>query len=327
MAAPKFGRNFKLLVQVDQLDSLATTGTSAQYIRIEPPFTIEFDITRKILGSANVGQIRIYNLSAANRNLLRYDFSNISDVRTVSLAAGYGQNLPVIFTGNITQAWSVREGVNFITTIEVFDGGTAFLNGNVPDGGGTFPAGTAMLTIYKTLIGYLPGVSLGAIAPWFTQDALGNLITISRAKSYSGSVTDILTEISGKAFFIDNGRAYVLRNNDVLEGQVALVNADSGLLGTPLREQQIVTFDMVFEPGLIVAQQLQLQSLTAPQLNSFGAPFNPATGASTETNVNGLYRVTGIKHRGMISESVCGDAVTSVELFFGSEALNLVTYQ
>ena len=51
----KFGRNYLLTVQLQDLSPLV----------IEPPFTLEFDITQNILTSANVCQFRIYNLIAA----------------------------------------------------------------------------------------------------------------------------------------------------------------------------------------------------------------------------------------------------------------------
>ena len=49
----KFGRNYLLTVQ-DDVGVLLSTVTL--------PITIEFDITRNTLASANVCQIRLYNL-------------------------------------------------------------------------------------------------------------------------------------------------------------------------------------------------------------------------------------------------------------------------
>lgn len=310
MAAPKFGRNYSFLAQVDD------AGTQ---LTIEPPFTLEFDITRNILTSANVCQIRIYNLSQKNRDLLRYDFSNTSLVRPISLKAGYGNNIPAIFTGNITQAWSVREGVNFITTIECFDGGYSFVNSFSPENL-TFPAGTELETVYKTLMGYIFGTTFGAIGPAYIlgDDNTPTTLTRSFTPDPNRPIADILNEKTGGAFFIDNGRTYILGNNECLTGQVAVINSQSGLLGTPLRENNIVTFDMLFEPGIVMRQKLQLDSLTSQNLNSFN---------NAGESVNGFYQVVSIKHRGMISESVCGDAITTLELFFGTQAFTTVSDQ
>jgi hypothetical protein len=282
--ADKLGRNYNLQIQTQ----------SGSILTIAPPFTIEFDITRNILTSANVSSVRIYNISQNNRNQIRKNVNDYGDLRQITLMAGYGINLPVVFTGNITQAWSVREGVNVITQIESYDGGFAFANGITNE---QFPAGTPQSTIIASLAGSLPGVSIGAI---------GNYPgTISRANSYSGTTTDLLRELTGGGFFIDNGKANCLGDSECLQGEIQVINSASGLLGTPVREQTILNFDMLFEPRLVIGQQIQLQSIT-------------------EANFNGFYKVISIKHRGMISEAVCGDAITSVGLFYGTQALTTV---
>lgn len=252
------------------------------------PFTVEFDITRNTLTSANVCQIRIYNLSPKNRNLIRKNVNDYNIFRLITLKAGYGSNMPVIFTGNITQAWSVREGVNFITQIECFDGGFAFANSlsNV-----VFPANTAQNTVIKTLTEDLDHVSVGAIGSYPGQ--------LSRGNSYSGSTTGLLAQITGGGFFIDNGRANVLGTNECLLdiGGTKVINAKLGLLGTPVLERTIVHFDMIFEPSLFPAQRIFLES-------------------ATDVNFNGDYKVTAVKHRGMISAAVCGEAITTGEFFY-----------
>ncbi len=280
----KLGRNYILTVETPNNELLV----------IEPPFTVEFDITRNILTSANVCSIRIYNLSANNRNQIRFNIMDSGTYRSVQLQAGYGTNLPVIFSGNITQAWSVREGVNFITSIESFDGGFAFANGQTNQ---LFPAGTAQETVISTLAGSLPGVTLGAV---------GNYPgSLTRGCSFSGNTANILRDITGGGFFIDNGVAHALNDSECIDGEMLLITSASGLLGTPVREQTILTFDIIFEPRLVVGQQIQLDS-------------------STGQNFNGFYKIISLKHRGMISEAVCGDAVTSVGMFYGTSAITTV---
>lgn len=274
----KFGRNYILEVQTQNGSTLTITL----------PFTVEFDITRNTLTSANVCQVRIFNLSEKNRNQIRFNVSDYGQFRLVRLRAGYGSNLPVIFTGNISQAWSVREGTNFITQIECYDGGFAFANGLTS---AQFPAGTSQRDIIKNLASSLPNVSLGVVG-----DYPGSL---SRGNSYSGATTDILREITGSGFFVDNGKANALNTNEYIDdgAGVAVINSKSGLLGTPVLEQTIVRFDMLFEPQLTLGQKIILESDTA-------------------NNFNGAYKVTGVKHRGMISEAVCGEVITTGEFFF-----------
>ena len=270
----KYNRKYKLEVQT----YLGTT------ITIELPFTIEFDITRNNLSSANVASIRIYNLSEKNRNLLRKDSWDYNDIREIVLKAGYEGNMPVVFKGNMTSSWSVREGTNFITQIESFGGGAAY-NNAITDT--TYPAGTTNKEVMGNMISSMPGVALGAIGEYDGS--------LARGAAYSGATCDVLTQLSGGGFFIDNGIAHCLQDGEYIEGPINIINSQSGLLGTPVREQTFLNFDMLFEPQLLVGQRIKLESVTG-------------------ANFNGYYKVNSVKHKGMISEAVSGSVITSVGL-------------
>ncbi len=287
--ADKLGRNYSLAVQTIEKD----------FLRIAPPISIEFDINRNTLSSLNTASIRIYNLSDDSRNQIRKNAQNTGDLRQVSLVAGYGKNMGTLFTGTMSQAWSVREGVNFITQIECFDGGFAVLNGEFSQ---TFQANTKQTDILGTMIDSLPSVSRGAIG--------SHPGSISRANPYSGNTVSLLNELTNGGFFIDNGKANCLGDSECIAGDVPVINEKSGLLGTPVLEQTFLTFDMIFEPKIYIGQKVQLQSSTFKDING--------------NNLNGFYKVVSLKHRGMISESVCGDAVTSVGLLYGVVALTQV---
>lgn len=281
--ASKFGRNY--LLSVDTRSHTTLT--------IQPPFTIEFDITRNTLTSANVCQIRIYNLSLNSRNQLRFNADNFGEYRQVVLRAGYGANLPIIFQGNVSQAWSVREGTNFITQIECFDGGFAFNTGKT---GIAFTSGIPDSAKIFSLFNELPRITPGAIGNYSKVSSRGN--------SFSGATPDLISGITGEnGFFIDTEKAYALGDNEfVFDSLPLVIDARSGLLGTPILEQSIVRFDMLFEPGLVPGRSAELRGIT-------------------ETIFNGIYKITAVKHRGMISEAVCGDCVTTGDFFFSERLI------
>lgn len=276
----KFGRNYQLFVQT----SIGTT------VEIGLPFTIEFDITRTTLTSANVCQVRVYNLSKINRNLIRKNSTALNDYRAIELRAGYGVGLlPTIFTGNISQAWSVREGTTFVTQIECYDGGFAYVNGQTNL---QFPAGVTQDTVIRTLASTLPNVTVGAIGPNFTTP-------LARGNSYAGNTMSLLGELTGGGAFIDKGKLNVLGTTEYIAGVggTLLITPASGLLGTPVLEVSIAHFDMIFEPTMDVG-------------------CSASVAGFTEANFNGLYKITAVKHRGMISGAVCGTVVTTGEFFF-----------
>jgi hypothetical protein len=257
-------------------------------VTVPLPFTCTFDITRNDLSSANVAQIKVYNLSPQNRNQIRFNIMDTGDYRPVILQAGYGSNISTIFKGSITQAWSDRSpgDTNFITTIESFDSGYAFQNGIINM---TFPAGTAISTVIATLANSLPYTNVGIIGSYPG--------TLQRAFAANGNAIDILRDLTGGGVFIDNSTVNILGNTECLNGILGTIDDSVGLLGTPIREQSTLNFDMIFEPRLQIGQYVTLNS-------------------STGQNYNGNYKIIGVKHRGMISGAVCGDAITSVRFFY-----------
>ena len=204
------------------------------------------------------------------------------------LKAGYGINPSVIFAGNITQAWSVREGADYVTTIECFVGGSAYINARTNQ---TFIAGTPIQTVVQSLVDSLSayGISAGAIGTYTG--------TLKRDTTYSGNTLEILRSLTGGGTFIDQLKANCLNNGEYIDNlsSVTTVSSDSGLLGTPVQELLILNFDMIFEPRVNPGQKINLVS-------------------QTESNFNGQYKCISVKHRGMISAAVCGKVITTVGL-------------
>lgn len=286
----KFGRNFELIVQA--------TGGGPDVI-IKPPLTVEFDVTRHRFSSATMSVIRIYNLSKDNRAKLRKnrigtDKNTLITQRKVLFKAGYGDKLPTLLNGQVMKGFSVRAGEEYITTLEIFDGGVAFATATIEKQyGENVPYKTAITDLSKSLSDY--GVGLGSI---------GNFPgTAPRGLSISGSTMENLRELTNGGVFIDDGKVHCLQSNETVPSPVKVIDASAGLLNTPEREETFVTLEMLFEPSIIAGQKLEVKS-------------------STEESVNGIYQVIQIKHRGIISQAVNGDCTTSLTLGFGKGTLS-----
>lgn len=282
----KFGRNFVLQISGPAFPTP---------LEITLPFTIEFEINRKNYGDTNSASIRIYNLSKQHRDQIihdQMDTASIEHTLFITLQAGYGvgPNYPLIFKGNATRAYSTRQGTDFLTTIEAQDGGVAYTNAVSSH---SFGAGTPITQVYETLIAdLLPyGVSKGAVSE-FTG-------TLGKGGGFCGNTVELLTELTNGNFFVDNLKANILTAFDAIGGNDVVINSSSGLLGTPLKEQQILLVDMLFEPRLVVGSTVTLDSTTV-----FGT-------------YNGKHKVISVEHRATISAAVCGDAVTRVGLQAG----------
>lgn len=298
----KFGRNY--LLQVSTIKSIPGTpinapeettdfgvGGSPDFIDIGLPLTISFDVKRNFQTSANDCSIRIYNLSAQNRNLIRKNGTDWDLSRSVKLYAGYQNNLSLIFSGQIFRCWSVREGVDFISEIECMDAGLCFQDAQLALAvQKDIPKSQVLSDMIGSLAGY--GVSAGTVGDF------SSLGSAARGNSFEGSTISRINDLASRCLFIDNGTAHCLNQNECLPGQLKVINSKNGLLATPVREQTLIHFDMIFEPRLIVGQYILLES-------------------DQDANFNGQYRVMNINHRGMISPSVCGEVITSVTLQAG----------
>ena len=295
----KFGRNYQLSI----------TTALGEILEIEPPFSVEFDVTRNMMNDANKASFRIYNLSEVTRNQIRRDPWSGTARRPVAFRAGYGDKLSEVFIGNLSQAWSVREGVDYITQVECIGGMIAYTNGFFSN---QFPAGTSTTTMIRTIMESLQrtsGVTTGVIG-----DFPG---TISRGISMVGSSMELLKDLTGANVFIDNNKIYCLNLNECLVGDISVIDSDFGVLATPIKEEQGLNLEIVFEPRLKIAQLIELELSRFTDQNS--SSTNQRTG-----QFNGAYQVIQLHHKGIISEAVAGSATTSVKLWYGNQLLQEV---
>jgi hypothetical protein len=302
----KFNRIYRCTIQPGPI-TIGAVPIAFNNIVVSLPFTIEFDITRNSLSSANTCQIRIYNLGKTNRNQILFNAFNVGTFNTVTLEAGYAPvsinategaalvaagapipSLTTIFYGNITEAWSVREGVNFITQIECYDGGFAYQSGDVNT---SFVAGTPNQVVVQSLMALVPKTTFGAcsIFPGIIQ----------KEEAYQGNAIQILDRITGGAFFIDKGKTYVLKSSDFVlrPGPVQIIDADTGLLNTPVLEQTMMRFETLFNPAIDVGSLVEVISITYPQLT-------------------GTWIVRSVKHRGTISPVISGTLITTADFLY-----------
>lgn len=281
----KLNRNYSILIE----------NEDGSNITIKPPFTIQFNVRRSDFGSVNMCNLRIFNLSPKSRQQIRRDswdtiVSDFLQIKRITFKAGYGDNLSVTFKGQIQQAWSVREGVDFITEIIAGDGMYGFANSITNR---EFPEGTSQSAMIGSIMSDLGqyGIDTGAIGD-FGGD-------INRGASFSGGTAQILSDVTGSGFFVDNQVAYALKDSECLDGPSFIISPKSGLLNTPIRETSFVNFEILFEPTLKIGSLIVLQSFT-------------------DNLFNGTYRVKELNHHGMISETVAGSVVTNIQAIKGS---------
>ena len=303
----KFNRTYSLYCQVGPYSKPATTSGSTvpidgvftsfaqNSLTINPPFTVEFSIKREILATAQTANFKIYNLAEKTRDVIYKEWFNGAAYSEIQFRAGYeNQFVPLIFNGNVRQAYSTRVGRNnIVTEIEAFDGGFAQANSY---SNFTLPAKSTLsdtiIRLNSDLIKTFPTPIIGTVPKFVNQ----------RASVFCGPTYNLLQNLlpSGVNATIDNNQLKVLSNSDSFKvnNQIFVISSATGLLDIPMRQGNFIQVKMLFEPRLTLGQQVQLISEDIPIYNN-------------------IYPVQGITHEGIISPSVNGPLTTTVNLYLG----------
>lgn len=259
-------------------------------ITIEPPFSIEFSITRNTLASANKASITLYNLGPSTRSRIFKDRFSITDYYRISLFAGYGNRLHQVFLGNILEAYSYRRQTEWITEIDAFDGMDAIQNGFTSQ---TVEGNTSRADIIRRLIDDMPNIAAGI----FGTPAQGSS---PRGQAFIGQTTEIIDEVTESNYFIDLEELNVLGPDEAIPG-IGILLDPSVLLETPRRRDAYLDIVTLFEPAIQVGQLYEIESL--------------------EPIYNGQYIVIGFSHNVVISNAESGQARSNIMLYFGARGI------
>ena len=305
----KRNRIYELKIQLD-------TGNDVEkYKVIKLPFSIEFNIVRVYKTSKQDATIKVYNLNEETRNLIRVDYSDPLKRRKMFLKAGYeGDQMSLIFAGYVGNAFSVREGTNFVTQITGFDGGFAWA---IAESNHTFGIGTTYKQIITSLLNDLVNadgqnnvVQIGKIS----ESIFANTQPLQRQIQLNGNTGDILRQFLGNnGCFIDNNIVNVIGEGETIPPIVQEINSSTGLLGTPVINSDRVSVDLVFEPRFLVGQRVFLRSTTGSQ-QILAASVNKKRYYYA---MNSYYKIYDITHRGTISPTVNAPAVTTLTMYAG----------
>jgi hypothetical protein len=185
---------------------------------------ISFAVQRDDKRTPNNAEIRIYNLNPAAAQALAH-----ADAVSVSLEAGYVDDVGQIFLGDLRSCKTRREGADLVTTISGGDGEASLRTARINR---TFPAGTPVSTVLKGLADAL-GVGKGNAA------AAGTALTgrLSKARTLSGLVFDELEAFcrtQGLRWSVQDSALQIrTEGQPVLPSTGPLLRRDSGLIGEP----------------------------------------------------------------------------------------------
>lgn len=187
------------------------------------PLHISFSLQKADLKSQNTGKVSIWNLSPQHLAELSKDDC------IVSLRAGYGSVIPLVFTGVVTFSSTSLDGADLCTQLELVDNRIEIRDTYVS-------ISYSGVVNTKTLIQDTAG-QMG-VAVTFSYNA--EFVDLPNGFSFVGPAKDVLTKAcacSGLQWSIQNGVLQVKRPGGVMSKEVYVLSPDTGLLGIPKQIQ------------------------------------------------------------------------------------------
>lgn len=282
----KFGRNYRAEFEIgERVDNGIFIPKDS--LEIKYPVTCNLLLDLGVYSTANMGVFQFYNLPRQVQSQLWIDDYELGKKYVkMKFYAGYGDVMPLCFEGIFLTCQSYRESgsVDWITEIQAFEGGGLLKYGYI---NATISKGTELIDILDYMTEKYD-VKPGYITP--------DISPLPRNRTFIGQTMDLLNrEYGGYDIFIEKGELNILGPNDVVPGDIQVISAETGLLGSPKRANLFAEVETIFEPRLRTKQAISLYSNLMPEFNN-------------------LYEVVRIVHKGVISPVISGKLITAATL-------------
>jgi hypothetical protein len=228
---------------------------SASYSPILPYLRFVFKVEKTRVKHPNSASLVMYNLNETHRK-------SFVKGQPLVIEAGYVGSTSLLFKGEITKAFSNREGVDWITTVESGDGAainTARLSKSYNPG-----------TTYKKVIDDLVKTLKVGTGNLTTAAAIRKQLTdFAKGFSTSGPVQDALDKVVGSMglqWSVQDGQLQILAPNDATMEPVVVLNSSTGLIGTPEmgeakgQKKSTVSFRSLLQGSIRPGRRVQLES-------------------------------------------------------------------
>ena len=260
-------------------DMVITVGTVKIPIQFQDPksetsrpsLRVSFTVVKEDNPSPNEAKIKILNLNPGHRAAVQSG----EGTWPVVIDAGYVGNIQRIFSGELQNADPRKEATDWTTEIQAKDGQRQYASARMSQ---SYGAGTLISTVLKDAA---VSLGLGAGNSMFKFDSpLRPIKDFKKGVVVTGRTTDILDKYVTSAGFrwsIQDGQLLILGLEETTSESVILLNASSGLVGTP----------EVGEKGIVKVKTLLRGSL------------QPGGKVKIEAReVRGVYKIEKLTHSG-----------------------------
>lgn len=221
--------------------------------------TVAFKVEKSDKPEANDSTIQIYNLSDAHRAQLE-----VTGIRCF-LSAGYPGAESQIFGGNVRFALTEKQGVDWVTKMELGDGLSSLAGVRVTQ---SYRPGSLWTDVVAGVGKVMKDLDQGNLLDRIKQ--AGSDIVMRNGFTCDAPASAVLTELlaqQGLGWSVQDNRIEALGVADYLPGEGPLISPDTGLVGSPTigaaqhkGGPQIIKVKCLLNPSLKPGSRFQLQS-------------------------------------------------------------------
>ena len=233
----QYGRRYRLEI-----------GNRTQSIVIDN-LAISFNIEKTISEEPNTSKIEIYNLNANNRNQIANKIFN-----QVKLFAGYDEPR-LIFAGQITQTYTSRNDLDFITHIECGDGQNDYSKSRVYT---TLKAGVKDSDVVNMCVKAMSSSKQGVVD--LPKDK-----ALPRCKVLTGDIKDYLKHVAKNNdanWHILDGNLNILPKDKIInDSEGFILSEKTGLINSPEKTDDGLRVTCLLNPKLNIGSLVRIQSI------------------------------------------------------------------
>ena len=211
-----FDRQYRMTVGQAGMEGFTVGETSKGNYE---PLHISFSLQKSDLTTQNTGKIEIWNLSDVH--IAELERPNC----VVSLKAGYGNNMALIFAGIVSFTKTEMDNADRKTTIEVVDNLVAIRDTYVSI---SYNGVVSWRTIFDDVANQI------GVVPIYSYNA--EFVNVENGFSFVGLAKDILSkgcECCGMDWSIQNGILQIKKKGDAISQDVYVLAPETGLIGMP----------------------------------------------------------------------------------------------
>jgi len=243
----------------------------------KPILRMAFNVEKTLSADPNKADLQIWNLSKDSRSAIQ------TKNAPVIIEAGYVDTLEQIFSGDMSFASHVREGIDWITRMQAGDGEKQYRSARINE---SFKAGVSLGSMINKAASSM-GLGLGNIAEKIRAgDFRGSITEFAKGIVLSGKSSDVLEDLlktAGYDWQIHDGQIEIFKAKDTTEDTAVVLNLESGLVGTPeLGEDGAVKARSLLNGNLFPGRKVQIIARLV------GDTFE----------INGFFRIQRVVHSG-----------------------------